>query len=127
MNARKANNTQDARASSKHSLRPAIDKVRQLQRKLYQSAKSNSKRKFHALFDKVHQKDILLEAWKRVRAKGGDGGIDRISINDVKISTITSKENVHFKREWQDETVGHTGDKRPDCTNGCIACNGICL
>lgn len=69
MNARKANNT--------------IDKVRQLQRKLYQSAKLNSKRKFHALFDKVYRKDILLEAWKRVRANGGSGGIDGISISDV--------------------------------------------
>jgi group II intron reverse transcriptase/maturase len=69
VNARKANNT--------------IDKVRQLQRKLYQSAKLNSKRKFHALFDKVYRKDVLLEGWKRVRANGGSGGIDGISISDV--------------------------------------------
>lgn len=69
MNAQKANNT--------------IEKVRQLQRKLYQSAKLNSKRKFHALYDKVYRKDILLEAWKRVKAKGGSGGIDGKSIGDI--------------------------------------------
>lgn len=69
MNAQKANNT--------------IDKVRQLQRKLYQSAKLNSKRKFHVLYDKVYRKDILLEAWKRVKAKGGSGGIDGKSIGDI--------------------------------------------
>lgn len=69
MNARKANNT--------------IEKVRQLQRKLYLAAKSNSKRRFHALYDKVHRKDVLLEAWKRVKANGGTGGIDRINIADV--------------------------------------------
>lgn len=69
MNAKKANNT--------------IDKVRQLQRKLYQSAKLNSKRKFHALYDKVYREDVLMEAWKRVKANGGSGGIDGISIKDV--------------------------------------------
>jgi len=69
VNAKKANNT--------------IDKVRQLQRKLYQSAKLNSKRKFHALYDKVYREDVLMEAWKRVKANGGSGGIDGISIKDV--------------------------------------------
>lgn len=69
MNANKANNTQD--------------KVQQLQRKLYQSAKQNSKRKFHALYDKVHREDILEEAWKRVRKNKGAGGVDGIQISDV--------------------------------------------
>lgn len=69
MNARKANNT--------------IEKVRQLQRKLYLAAKKNSKRKFHALYDKIIREDILREAWKRVKTNGGAGGIDGISINDV--------------------------------------------
>ena len=69
MNAQKANNT--------------IEKVRQLQRKLYLAAKENSKRRFHALYDHVFRKDILLEAWKRVRANGGVGGIDRMTIADI--------------------------------------------
>ena len=69
MNARKANNTKD--------------KVRQLQRKLYLTAKGNGKRRFHALYDKVYRRDILLEAWKRVRANGGAGGVDKISIEDI--------------------------------------------
>jgi RNA-directed DNA polymerase len=69
VNARKANNT--------------IGKVRQLQRKLYQSAKLNSKRKFHALYDKVYRRDIMKEAWRRVKANGGSGGIDGKSISDI--------------------------------------------
>ncbi|AOY77507.1 group II intron reverse transcriptase/maturase [Clostridium formicaceticum] len=69
MNAQKANNT--------------IDKVRQLQRKLYLSAKANSKRRYHALYDKVYRTDILMEAWKRVKSNGGVGGIDRITIMDI--------------------------------------------
>ena len=47
-------------------------------------AKANSKRRFHAMYDKIHRIDILTEAWKRVKANGGAGGIDHISINDVK-------------------------------------------
>jgi len=36
------------------------------------------------MYDKIHRIDILAEAWKRVKANGGAGGIDHISINDVK-------------------------------------------
>ncbi|MBS7528865.1 group II intron reverse transcriptase/maturase, partial [Fusibacter paucivorans] len=71
MNAQKANNTKE--------------KVRQLQRKLYRSAKQNNKRKFHALFDKVYRMDVLQEAWKRVRASKGAGGIDLVTLTDVEI------------------------------------------
>lgn len=62
-----------------------IDKVRELQRKLYLTAKKNDKRRFHALFDKVYRIDILKEAWKRVKTKGGVGGIDNVSIDDIKV------------------------------------------
>lgn len=74
MNALKANNTNE--------------KVRELQRKLYRAAKLNSKRRFHALHDKTYRKDILLEAWKRVKSKGGAGGIDQVSIADVEAQGV---------------------------------------
>jgi len=61
------------------------DKVRKLQRKLYLAAKLNSKRKFHALYDKVYREDILIEAWKRVKANGGVGGIDRVTFDDIEV------------------------------------------
>lgn len=60
-----------------------IDKVRKLQRKLYQSAKMSSERKFHALYDKVYRKDILIRAWQQVRANQGSAGVDRQTIEDV--------------------------------------------
>lgn len=60
-----------------------IDKVRELQRKLYLSAKTNKKRKFHALYDKIYRADILLKAWKQVKANKGTGGIDEVYIEDV--------------------------------------------
>lgn len=59
-----------------------IDKVRQLQRKLYLSAKKG-RRRFHAIYDKVYRTDVLLEAWKRVRANKGASGVEDISISDI--------------------------------------------
>ncbi len=60
-----------------------IDKVRELQRKLYLSAKGSKKRRFHALYDKVYRMDILEKAWGQVKDNRGVGGIDEISIDDI--------------------------------------------
>ncbi len=68
MNAQKANYTKE--------------KVRKLQRKLYLTA-NKGKRRFHALYDKIYRKDVLEEAWSRVRTNRGVGGIDGISIEKV--------------------------------------------
>lgn len=59
------------------------EKVRQLQNKLYLTAKKCSSRKFHALYDKVYRDDVLIEAWKRVKANKGSKGVDGISIEDI--------------------------------------------
>jgi len=53
-----------------------IDKVRELQRKLFTAAKCNPGRRFHALFDRIWRSDVLLEAWRRVRSNRGAAGID---------------------------------------------------
>ena len=60
-----------------------LDKVRQLQRKLYQSAKRSKVRKFHALYDKLYREDILCEAWKRVKTNGGSAGVDQQTIEEI--------------------------------------------
>lgn len=54
----------------------SIDKVRQLQRRLFTAAKSSPGRRFHALYDRIWRGDVLLEAWKRVRRNKGAAGID---------------------------------------------------
>jgi group II intron reverse transcriptase/maturase len=60
-----------------------IDKVRELQRRLYVAAKRNRKRRFHALFDRICRGDVLAEAWKRVRANGGAAGVDGESLEAI--------------------------------------------
>jgi group II intron reverse transcriptase/maturase len=59
------------------------DKVRELQRTLYRAAKADPGRRFHALYDKVHRRDVLGRAWELVRANRGAAGIDRQTIADV--------------------------------------------
>jgi RNA-directed DNA polymerase len=59
------------------------DKVRDLQRTLYRAAKVDPGRRFHALYDKVHRRDVLERGWELVRANRGAAGIDRETIADV--------------------------------------------
>ena len=59
------------------------DKVQALQRALYRAAKADPERRFHALYDKVHRRDVLEHAWVQVRANQGAPGIDRTTIADV--------------------------------------------
>jgi group II intron reverse transcriptase/maturase len=60
-----------------------IDKVRKLQRSLFVSAKQNSKRRFHALFDRIHRDDVLWEAWRRVKTNGGAAGVDGETLKTI--------------------------------------------
>ena len=60
-----------------------VDKVRELQRTLYRAAKADPGRRFHALHDKVHRRDVLECAWELVRRNRGAAGIDQITIADV--------------------------------------------
>ncbi len=74
MSAQKANTTQD--------------KVRDLQRRLYATAKSQPTRKFHALYDKMYRPDVMRQAWENVRANRGAPGIDRTTIEDIEAQGV---------------------------------------
>jgi group II intron reverse transcriptase/maturase len=57
--------------------------VRRLQRRLCASAKRAPSRRFHALYDHIWRSDVLLEAWKRVRANKGAAGVDGQTVAEV--------------------------------------------
>jgi group II intron reverse transcriptase/maturase len=65
------------------------DKARELQRTLYRAAKADPGRRFHALYDKVHRRDVLERAWEQVRRNRGAAGIDRITLVDVERYGVT--------------------------------------
>lgn len=57
--------------------RVPMDKVRQLQRRLWVAAKRSPERRFHALMDRIWRDDVLREAWRRVKRNRGAAGVDR--------------------------------------------------
>jgi retron-type reverse transcriptase len=62
---------------------PPVDKVRQLQRRLWVAAKRSPERRFHALLDRVYRRDVLWAAWRRVKANRGAAGVDRETLDGV--------------------------------------------
>ncbi|GAA3380693.1 hypothetical protein GCM10020367_69000 [Streptomyces sannanensis] len=70
-------------ASSATSGSLKLDPVRALQHALYRAAKADPGRRFHALGDKVHRRDVLRRAWATVRRNNGAPGIDATTLVQV--------------------------------------------
>jgi group II intron reverse transcriptase/maturase len=60
-----------------------LDKVRELQVELYLAAKRSPARRFHALWDRIHRRDVLERAWLKVRENRGAAGVDRTTITAI--------------------------------------------
>jgi len=56
--------------------RVSSEKVRELQIRLWKAAKRSRERRFHALYDRIYRRDVLWEAWRRVKRNGGAAGVD---------------------------------------------------
>ncbi|MGH9166930.1 MAG: group II intron reverse transcriptase/maturase [Acidimicrobiia bacterium] len=59
--------------------------MRQLQKRLWAAAKQSEGRRFHALYDRIYRSDVLWEAWRRVRANRGAGGVDGVTLAAVEV------------------------------------------
>lgn len=68
------------KATSRSKPPRRLDNARKLQRTLYRVAKCEPQRQFTSLYDKVYRADILMEAWRRVKANGGAAGIDKATV-----------------------------------------------
>jgi group II intron reverse transcriptase/maturase len=60
-----------------------LNSVQALQDKLSHAAKQSLDRRFGALYDKLYRRDVLREAWRRVRANKGAPGIDEQSFETI--------------------------------------------
>jgi RNA-directed DNA polymerase len=60
-----------------------MDKVRQLQIRLWMCAKRSRTRRFHALYDRIYRSDVLWKAWMRVRSNKGAAGVDAITLRSI--------------------------------------------
>lgn len=85
-----------------------IDKVRELQRRLYSVAKRQRERRFHALYDRIWRSDVLREAWKRVRSNQGAAGIDGQTL-----AMIEQQGVAEFLQELQDILRARTYRPQP--------------
>ena len=67
-----------------------LDKVAELQRALYRAAKASPDRRFHALYDKVHRRDVLWRAWVNVARNGGAAGVDGVTITMIEEAGVAA-------------------------------------
>ena len=84
-------------------------KVRELRRILGQVAKDESGRKFHSLYDKICQKEVIWSAWLQVKANGGSGGVDGKEFSDYEDPEARNK----LLREIHQELLEGTYHPQP--------------
>jgi len=104
VNADEANHTSRAHAR---------DRTRELQRALYRAAKASPTRRFHALYDKVCDPDILQSAWETVRANRGAPGTDGETIQAIEERGVAGF-LAELRRELQQGTYHPAPARRVD-------------
>ena len=80
------------------------ESIRTLQRKLYTKAKQEPAYRFYALYDKVWRSDILMFAYRLVRANKGSPGVDGVNFEDVEQKIGIDKFLSELAQDLKDKT-----------------------
>ena len=62
---------------------PSTEWLQEFQRKLHEKAKAEPKYRFYSLYDKMYRKEVLVEAYRKVKANRGASGVDEETFEDV--------------------------------------------
>jgi RNA-directed DNA polymerase len=78
----------ESRSVSDAVSKPPEERTTALQSKLYQAAKRDPHRRFHALYDKLFREDVLWNAWEQVRKNRGAAGIDQQTLDAIEAQGV---------------------------------------
>jgi RNA-directed DNA polymerase len=67
----------------------SIEKIQEFQRKLNEKAKADPKFRFYSLYDKTYRRDIMEEAYRRVKSNGGTSGVDGETFDEIERKGIS--------------------------------------
>jgi RNA-directed DNA polymerase len=67
---------------------PPEQRTTELQSKLYQAAKRDPRRRFHALYDRLSVSYVLQTAWELVRKNRGAAGIDQQTLEQIEAQGV---------------------------------------
>lgn len=70
--------------------KPPEERTTELQSKLYQAAKRDRSRRFHALYDRLSLPYVLQTAWKLVRKNRGAAGIDQQTLEEMEVLGVAT-------------------------------------
>jgi hypothetical protein len=89
------------------------ESVWQLQEALHAKAKREPAGRFHALYDKLYRKDVLLHAWRCCRTNGGAPGVDGVTFQQIEQGGVNG---------WLEEPLVcesmNTLERKPDARDG---------
>jgi retron-type reverse transcriptase len=81
----------------------AIEKLQDLRRKIYLTAKSEKRKHFWGLFCHITKMETLHQAYKLVKANNGAAGIDGVNFEDIERKGI-----YNFLEEIREELINGT-------------------
>jgi RNA-directed DNA polymerase len=105
--------TEELRLSEAKAKRERSEKLSLLRHKLSQKAKAEPKFRFYALYDRIYRQDVLWAAWGKVRANGGEAGLDGVSIEAIEKDAEGPRELVNaLHQELRTKTYKPTAVRR---------------